>query len=252
MLTNFFPSYLSMFSELSSTSKVGNPLPTIDRFFSIYEDIVRSTTIAESVASGRNPETPHDNSTPTEQPNSVALWVEAALATDLEIVSLLTIQDNETPSTLQKGLSKRQSFTTPSPKNNNPKTRSMAKSNNAQVGSWTRGHGMKETVELGNKLKSEMKMWFLRFVEEALDAGFRVFGEGSSDGRRLSLDCGSIAAVLSQLKRVNEWLDRVVSRKDELISEKVDRLKRKIYGFVIQHVGTTFDSNNSTQLASSS
>ena len=43
--------------------------------------------------------------------------------------------------------------------------------------------------------------------EEAIDAGFRVLGESGSDGRRLSLDCGSIAAVLSQLKRVNEWLD---------------------------------------------
>ena len=126
----------------------------------------------------------------------------------------------------------------------------LPKSNNAEVvGSWTKGHGMQETVELGNKLKSEMKMWFLRFVEEAIDAGFRVFGESGSDGRRLSLDCGSIATVLSQLKSVNEWLDRVVSRSDEVITGKVDRLKRKIYGFVIQHVGTTFD-NNSTQLTS--
>ncbi|KAM6556053.1 hypothetical protein CsatB_003072 [Cannabis sativa] len=130
---------LSMFSELSSTSKVGNPLPTIDRFFSIYDDVVRSTKIAESIASSRiNFEISHEKGTPTEQLNSVSLWVEAALATDLEIVSLLTTQeDNETSSKLHK-------------------------------------------------------MWFLRFVEEALDAGFRVFGEGSTDGRRLSLDCGSI------------------------------------------------------------
>ncbi|XP_030490953.2 uncharacterized protein LOC115707208 [Cannabis sativa] len=244
---------LSMFSELSSTSKVGNPLPTIDRFFSIYDDVVRSTKIAESIASSRiNSEISHEKGTPTEQSNSVSLWVEAALATDLEIVSLLTTQeDNETPSSkLHKSFSNRHSFSTPSPKNN-PKISSMVSNpNNAEVvGSWTRGHGMEETVELGNKLKLEMKMWFLRFVEEALDAGFRVFGEGSTDGRRLSLDCGSIATVLSQLKRVNEWLDRVVSRSDEVISGKVDRLKRKIYGFVIQHVGTTFD-NNSTQLTS--
>ena len=36
----------------------------------------------------------------------------------------------------------------------------------------------------------------------------------------------------------------MVLRKDEVISEMVDCLKRKIYGFVIQHVGTTFDSNS--------
>ena len=47
--------------------------------------------------------------------------------------------------------------------------------------------------------------------------------------------------MLSQLKRVNDWLDLVISKGDELLTEKVERLKRKIYGFVIQHVGTTFD-----------
>ncbi|KAL5572709.1 hypothetical protein UlMin_022306 [Ulmus minor] len=225
---------LSMFSELSSTSKVGNPLPTIDRFFSIYDDVLRQTTIADSVARSQNSETPHENTT-SEQSQSVSLWVEAALATDLEIVSLLTIQDNEAPSNLQKCLSKRQSF-------KNHSKISLPQCNNSHVGTWKRGQGMQETVELGLKLQSEMKTWFLRFVEEALDAGFRVFGEGASVGRRLSLDSGSIAAVLSQLKRVNEWLDRVIPKRDELLGEKVDRLKRKIYGFVIQHVGTTIDS----------
>lgn len=229
----------SMFSELSSTSKVGNPLPTIDRFFSIYDDILKHTAIAESVSNSHTSETPNEKiHIAKELTNSVSLWVEAALATDLEIVSLLTAQDsNESPSNLQKSLSKRQSFVT---SKNHPKM-SPQQPNTAQ---WKRGHGMQETVELAKKLQSEMKMWFLRFVEEAIDAGFRVFGECRPDGGRLSLDCGSIAAVLSQLKRVNEWLDRVVSKRDERNNEKVDRLKRKIYGFVIQHVGTTFDNNN--------
>lgn len=231
----------SMFSELSSTSKVGNPLPTIDRFFSIYDDILKHTAIAESVSNSHTSETPTPNEKihiAKELTNSVSLWVEAALATDLEIVSLLTAQDsNESPSNLQKSLSKRQSFVT---SKNHPKM-SPQQPNTAL---WKRGHGMQETVELAKKLQSEMKMWFLRFVEEAIDAGFRVFGECRPDGGRLSLDCGSIAAVLSQLKRVNEWLDRVVSKRDERNNEKVDRLKRKIYGFVIQHVGTTFDNNN--------
>ena len=66
--------------------------------------------------------------------------------------------------------------------------------------------------------------------------------ESASDGSKtISLDGGSIPVVLSQLKRVNDWLDPVISKGDELLTEKVERLKRKIYGFVIQHVGTTFD-----------
>lgn len=105
---------------------------------------------------------------------------------------------------------------------------------------------MKETVELGANLQSEMQLWFIEFIEESLDAGFRVFGKGSSDG---GIECRPIAAVLSQLKRVNDWLDRVVSKQDEHLSGKIEQLKRKIFGFVIQHVGTTV--NNSTPIASS-
>ncbi|OMO57982.1 hypothetical protein COLO4_34937 [Corchorus olitorius] len=176
---------LSMFSELSSKSKAGNPLPTIDQFLSIYDDVVKYTGIAESVAASHNSDTENAS---TEHSKSSTLWVEAALATDLEIVSLLTPQNNESPSALQR---------------------------------------------------------------RSLDAGFRVLGECASGGSKaLPLDCGSIAAVLSQLKRVNDWLDRAVSNRDEPLVDKVEKLKRKIYGFVIQHVGTTFD--NSTHLSSSS
>ncbi|CAB4288446.1 unnamed protein product [Prunus armeniaca] len=233
---------LSMFAELSSTSKVGNPLPAIDRFFSIYNEVVKSTTLVQSIASNHNADTPNNDNIPTEQSKSVSLWVEAALATDLGVVSLLTTQDNEPPSTLQKSLSKRQSLNAPAKTHMKISSSSSSPESNAHVGTWTKGRGMKDTVELAMSLQSEMQMWFLEFVEKALDAGFRVFGECAADGVKLPLDCGSIAAVLSQLKRVNEWLDRVVSKRDEQMNEKVDRLKRKIYGFVIQHVGTTFDN----------
>ncbi|BBH08388.1 Plant protein of unknown function D [Prunus dulcis] len=233
---------LSMFAELSSTSKVGNPLPAIDRFFSIYDEVVKSTTLVKSIASNHNADTPYNDNIPTEQSKSVSLWVEAALATDLGVVSLLTTQDNEPPSTLQKSLSKRQSVNAPAKTHMKISSSSSSPESNAHVGTWTKGRGMKDTVELAMSLQSEMQMWFLEFVEKALDAGFRVFGECAADGVKLPLDSGSIAAVLSQLKRVNEWLDRVVSKRDEQINEKIDRLKRKIYGFVIQHVGTTFDN----------
>lgn len=230
-----------MFAELSSKSKGGNPLSTIDRFFSIYTDVVKHTSIAESVATNQNS---YDNSNITkEQSNSVSLWVEAALATDLEIVSLLTTQSDEPPSTLQRNLSKRQHFN-PAAKSQSKPISSPAKS--PRVEAWTRGHGMKETLELATNLKFEMKMWFVKFVEELLDAGFRMFGEGITQGSSISLplDCASITAVLSHLKRVNDWLDREISgRDDEAQTTKIEKLKRKIYGFVIQHVGTTFDNS---------
>ncbi|XVE98221.1 hypothetical protein REPUB_Repub03eG0087100 [Reevesia pubescens] len=235
---------LSMFSELSFKSKAGNPLPTIDRFLSIYDDVVKYTQMAETVAASQNSDTENVS---TEHSKSSSLWVEAALATDLEIVSLLTPQNNESPSALQRSLSKGQSHHA-SPKNQLKASSLPQLEPTAAI--WTRGQGMKETVHFAMNLKSEMQIWFLRFIEESLNAGFRVLGECASGGSKtLPLDCGSITAVLSQLKRVNDWLDRAVSNGDEPLVDKVEKLKRKIYGFVIQHVGTTFD--NSSHLSSS-
>ncbi|KAH1131985.1 hypothetical protein J1N35_003363 [Gossypium stocksii] len=213
---------LSMFSELSSKSKAGNPLPTIDRFLSIYDDVVKYTGIAETVAAGYK-------SGIEEHSKSSSLWVEAAVTTDLEIASLLTPQNNESLSALQINLSQHAS-----PKNQ-LKTSSipqLQQNNNAAM--WTKGEGMKETMHFAMNLKVEMQMWFIGFIGESLKA--------------LILDCGSIAAVLSQLKRVNDWLDRAVLKGDEVLVHMVEKLKRKIYGFVIQHVGTTFD--NSSHLSS--
>ncbi|PSS15615.1 Serine/arginine repetitive matrix protein [Actinidia chinensis var. chinensis] len=227
---------LSMFSDLCSASKARNPLPTIERFMLMYDEVVKSTASAESIEINRSSVTPSNN-TPTVHSKSISLWVEAALATDLEIISLLTDQNIEPRTTQQKSSSKRQSLNAPS-KNNTVASSSFPSDGTDRR--WARGFEMSETVELAMTLQSEMQMWFIRFVEDSLDAGFRVFGKGSSDA---SLGCGPLAAILSQLKRVNDWLDRVVAKHDDLLTGKIEQLKRKIYGFVIQHVGTTVNSS---------
>ncbi|KAL9242390.1 hypothetical protein vseg_016393 [Gypsophila vaccaria] len=234
---------LSMFSDLCSTSKAGNPLPTIDQFLSIYDNATKAAAVVSSVTSSHSNET-HNGVATTDQSKSATAWVEAALSTDLAVVSLLTGQTVESlPPTLPRSSSsKRQSIGNTT--KNHSKTSSPISSELSKGTSWTRGLGMKETVELAAKLKSEMELWFVKFVEESLDAGFRVFKEcgGNNGNRKLPIEGGSIAAILSQLKRINDWLDLVVKKRDELLTEKIERLKRKIYGFVIQHVGTTLDS----------
>ncbi|XP_031093455.1 uncharacterized protein LOC115998116 [Ipomoea triloba] len=211
---------LSMFSDLSSSSKPENPLPTIDRFLSVYEDVMKSTSVVESITTSHSTAKPQENiSIDHSKPSS--LWVEAALATDLEVVSLLTNQNFEPPSTLDKNPSKK-------PSKSSVKNHSMVPS------VWIRGQGMNETLELAKKLLSEMELWFLKFVEESLNVGFQVFQKCSQAG-------GPIAAILSQLKRVNGWLD-LISKKDEVLVEKIENLKMKIYGFVIQNVGTTVEN----------
>lgn len=235
---------LSMFSDLCSTSKAGNPLPTIDRFLSIYDTATKSAAMVESVSSTHSSDA-LDTIIPTDQSKAASAWVEAALSTDLAIVSLLIGQNVDPtppqPPSLPRSSSRRQPSSGTATKNHN-KSSSSPLVSPPKVTCARGHHGMKEIAEVAASLKSEMEMWFLKFVEDSLDAGFRVFG-------KLPLECGSIAGILSQLKRINDWLDLVVKKRDELLTEKIERLKRKIYGFVIQHVGTTFD--NSSPITSS-
>ncbi|KAL8136420.1 hypothetical protein V2J09_002421 [Rumex salicifolius] len=238
MATESIVRSLSMFSDLCSTSKPGNPLPTIDRFLSIYDNLKQSASSTKSVFLSHNLNAP-ENYSPMEQSNPAFAWVEAALATDLGVLSLITNKTTELipPPSHPRSLSKRQSLSNNNTKKYPPKSSST--DHDSSIGSWTRSQGMKESVEFANTLQSEMEIWFLKFIEDALEAGFRVFQECNKNdaSRRLSIESGHIASILSQLKRINDWLDTVASKKD--LSENIEKLKRKIYGFVIQHVGTS-------------
>ncbi|CAN6830201.1 unnamed protein product [Brassica oleracea] len=214
---------LSKFSELSSATKVGNPLLVISQFLVIYEDVVKLSQIVNSITSEDNFRLSSD------QQNPISLWVEAALATNLDVVSLVKSQNN-----LESRLKKS------TPTRLSPGCSTKTVSDNI-VGMWTEVEGMKETAKFAVNVKSEMQMWFIGFVEESLD---------KKNAAVQPLDGSSIAAVLSHLKQVNEWLDRVVSDQDNQITtmpltDKIERLKRKIYGFVIHHVGSTYDNSAS-------
>ncbi|CDY43695.1 BnaC08g47020D [Brassica napus] len=208
---------LSKFAEFSSASKLENPLRIINQFLTIYGDVTKYSQLVseDSFQSSSDP------------PSPVSLWVEAALATNLDVVSLVKSQKNlESPSSVKKPTPTRL-FAGPSTKTDNI------------VGMWTDKDGMKETAKFAVNVQSEMQMWFIGFVEESLD---------NKNAR--PLNGSSIAAVLSQLKQVNDWLDRVVADQENQITtmhltDKIERLKRKIYGFVIHHVGSTFDNTAS-------
>eukprot|EP01018_Ginkgo_biloba_P027767 Gb_00943 [translate_table: standard] len=108
---------------------------------------------------------------------------------------------------------------------------------------WVRGHGVKGTADLSKHLQKEAQNWFLMFIENALDAGFHISKEkedNTSVKNQLQRDNSQIAAMLSQLKRANDWLDQLGSDKEDTantnLMETVDRLKQKIYGFLLQHV----------------
>ncbi|KAK9159328.1 hypothetical protein Scep_005902 [Stephania cephalantha] len=213
---------LSMFSDLcSSSSKVGNPLIAIDQFLSIYELLTKSRAAGEALVKSYTSESSEIGRS-TERSKSISLWVEAALATDLEVASIA----------FKNKCIETQSQSTPA--KSYPKAQASVVDHGN--GSWSRGRGLEETLELARNLQSEMQTWFFKFVDEAMDSGFKAL-EGNLKGGQGVFQNGPIATVLSHLKQVNDWLDHAVVEQ-EMLKEKIEKLKRKIYGFVIHHMGT--------------
>lgn len=83
----------------------------------------------------------------------------------------------------------------------------------------------------------------LEVLGNVLDTGFQVEKKGLKDssGRRSIEPNNHIAVTLSQLKQANEWLDKVKGNlssreSDDGISERVDKLKKKVYACLLVHI----------------
>ncbi|CAM6075293.1 unnamed protein product [Sphagnum tenellum] len=230
---------LSMFAELCSSAQTDFPQPSVEKFLSLHDYLKQAAVVAEGLASASHPPPVSNDATEksTEKPAifvdkacASTGWIDAALLSDLGNFSLQTKQSSQvTP----KGVSKVVSDTpviTP------------------QLLNWTKGgRGLLETAELGKQLQAEAQTWFLQFMEAALDGGFQVKNSSESGLNASAVakvvsqpDNSHIATMLSQLKRVNDWLDQVNSGKDDIpdpeFTDSKDRLKRKIYDFLLQHV----------------
>ncbi|KAF8766280.1 hypothetical protein HU200_007794 [Digitaria exilis] len=241
MVTESVIRNLSKFSEICSSSKTSNPLPTVDLFLAVYEDTLKWKTIAESIVTIEAEEAFLEKSSHD--------WVRAALATDLEVLKLLN-GATETISRMKSanrpkvpsveptrtGLSRKQSIGA------SAKVQSKVSPSSPASSTWNNTDSTYETVELSKTLWCEMHMWFLSFVDEALDVGFHLFEDQNlaSKGKHSS----HITMVLSQFKKISDWLDGVGKiAEEEKTKGKIECLKRKIYGFVISHMGSAFESS---------
>ncbi|KAG2549458.1 uncharacterized protein LOC120651207 [Panicum virgatum] len=233
---------LSKFSEICSCSKTSNPLPTVDVFLAVYEDALKWRTIAESAVTNKAEESFLEKSTHH--------WVDAALATDLEVLKLLNGATDSISRT--KSADRPKASSLEPPRTSLSRKQSLGASSKVQTKispsppvscTWSNTESsMHETVELAKTLWCEMHMWFLNFVDEALDVGFHLFEDQNvaSKGKHSS----HITVVLSQFKKISDWLDRVGKiAEEERTKEKIECLKRKIYGFVISHMGSAFESS---------
>ncbi|XP_065869007.1 uncharacterized protein [Euphorbia lathyris] len=259
---------LSIYSELTSSAKEDNPQPAVEQFLTLHTSLNNARTVADSlskiVPAGSSLDS---NDNPSEEVLKVtshrrkqaATWVQAALSTNLSPFSVFTKETSPAHSQGQKtstgnqpvlvlenssknGPAKAPGKTRPAVVSKLVATGAFRKSvDNSAVSQklqpqpppeWIRGNSLDEAVDLAEMLQMESQDWFLGFVERFLDADV--------DSSTLS-DNGQIAGMLSHLKSVNDWLDEIGSSKDEgetlnVSAETIDRLRKKIYEYLLTHV----------------
>ncbi|KAG7653587.1 hypothetical protein ISN44_As01g008290 [Arabidopsis suecica] len=262
---------LIMYSDLLSTAKEDDPLPVVEQFLKLHSGLKDVQIIAESlsklISSTSSPENEENRSeeaikAASEKQKLAASWVQAALVTNLSSFSVYSSKQAKLAASRSKPV-----IILESPGNNSSgKTRGNVQ-NKPTIGSklvaqgmirkhrensssqkatsvagsespplnWVKGSGLNEATDLAEKLQMVSQDWFLGFVERFLDTDVIT-----SSNLNLS-DNGQIAGMLSQLKSVNDWLDEIGSKEDEeglqeVSKETIDRLRKKIYEYLLTHV----------------
>ncbi|XP_076914352.1 uncharacterized protein LOC143573330 [Bidens hawaiensis] len=233
---------ISTYSDICSSAKEDNPQPTVEQFLSMYTSLNNAHQIAESLfkivirdSSSDCEETPSEEhlKVKSDRQKQANLWVNAAIITNLSSFSVYSKQppsstankptvllDRPTPKPQVKP---RQPVNTKIASSATPKPEVDQKSTK-----WEKGCGLEETVQLAQMLQAESQNWFLGFLERFLDADVST---------ATSSDNGRIADMLTQLKSVNGWLDKIETGKNEGENlQPVDRIKKKIYNHLLTHV----------------
>ncbi|TMX00592.1 hypothetical protein EJD97_000507 [Solanum chilense] len=265
---------LSTYSELSSSAKEDNAQPAVEQFLALHASLKNvhlvgdalSKTISVAGSESDHEENPSEEALKavSEKRKQATLWVNAALATNLSSFSVYSkkatsspiapsapspspktialnqptlVLDNSTKNALAKPQAKPRPTMSSKIQSSGSQRRltdgiaANQKPKSPPPADWVRGDGLEEAVDLAEMLRVASQDWFLGFVERFLDADV--------DASALS-DNGQIAGMLSQLKSVNDWLDEISSSKDDespqIASETIDRIRKKIYEYLLTHV----------------
>ncbi|XP_008788220.2 uncharacterized protein LOC103706043 [Phoenix dactylifera] len=276
---------LSMYVEVTFTAKEDNPQPAVEEFLALHASLSRASQVTDSLANtavtspdqppGGNPIPEDALKISADRRRRATSWVRAALATDLSPFSLYqhkphppplsaaaastsvaVVLDGPSKTAAASSKAKPRSSPPPIPASSgsgkpSPATTSQGKARGAAAPpspppEWARGGGLEEGSELARALREEARRWFLGFVERFLDAD--VAAPGPSDGEQ-------VAGMLSQLKRVNDWLDTIGRQREGeaataeaataedgvgegggVPEETIERLRKKIYEYLLAHV----------------
>lgn len=269
----------SIYAELSSSAREEDPQSTVEQFLSLYTGLTQAGLVADSLLKALPSE--DGGAEPVEPPLSEELlkaaadsqkhavsWVRAALASDLSPFTLYRRSSakcaagaagagSAAPLVVLDGGSKTPASGGPPVKTRLPRLAisggggatvlrgkpkaAAAALVNSPPPEWDRGEGLEEVAELARSLRVESRDWFLGFVDRFLN--------GEVDPADLS-DKGRVASMLSQLKRVNDWLEEVGrpmvageecgggsgTEGNQVPPEMIDRLRKKIYEYLLTHV----------------
>ncbi|XP_065025369.1 uncharacterized protein LOC135650134 [Musa acuminata AAA Group] len=257
---------MSMYAELRSSAEDDNPQQAVEQFFALFGTLTRAGLVADSLfkLAVTSPTDPLGGDPTMEEALRVsgvhrklaAAWIHTAIATDLSAFSLYGPGASpskhrgttvsvvlEAPRKPASPLKPTSSSTSSAPTAvSQIKQRSSASIQKPRAPpplppprEWVSGQGVAEVAAVGRALRREVRGWFLGFVERFLDAD-----AAAADGPR---DRDLVAGTLSQLKRVNDWLDGVGERGGDGMAEDggvppetIERLRRKIFDYLIAHV----------------
>ncbi|XP_042461659.1 uncharacterized protein LOC122045490 [Zingiber officinale] len=267
---------LSMYAEVSGSAKEENPQPAVEQFLAFDSSLSRAASVADSLSKFRSQLVAGTSSDAaaagqvkeealkisTRNRRRAAAWVDAGLATELSHFSLynrrnptaassatvatvvLEVVSKTSPaaaSATSKASLQSKSRLSAAPLGNG-KTRGLAPP--SPLPEWERGRGLEEGAELARALKEDAQSWFLAFAERFLDADAAALVPSNRE---------QVAAMLPQLKKVNDWLEAIDQQRKEgeavleedaeegegptgVPPETVERLRKKIYEYLLTHV----------------
>ncbi|KAL5198649.1 hypothetical protein ABZP36_002161 [Zizania latifolia] len=239
---------LSTYSELQS-DKEDDPKELIDRFLRFSQELDHAIFIAQSQTKIRQVKACGSNSTPSasaskaalksalDRKQSAILWIRAAIAADLSPFS-----GHPRPTESPKLSLAESKPVTPLFCCSKPRCSCNSKPSRKTTDASCEGSSLNAAMDLATSLRSECNRWFLRYIDKFLD---------DIESEAVYWSCDSqVAGLLQQLKRVDDWLNRVVRHErmhlvnrsnrdnnyEEEESDACERVRRKIYGALLRHV----------------
>lgn len=239
-----------MFAELCDSSQKDSS-DAVVKYLNLYDTMKSSSANINYLKNARVSKTKDSNNYSSEHINgpgptskNASLWVQAAIEAELSRFSVYTEGENgltggkrrhyvvieraaektdlEIHSSGHKTNGIKHGARNSLPKSDSRKQLSSQKETSGRKAVWSPGVGLRDAGILSEKLLSSSRAWFMDYLEDSLN-------------NRFGMRSGDNSQILGQLKRINKWFDDSFHG-GEGVDERVERLQKKLYGFLLDHV----------------